>query len=96
MAAMADRYAGPAALRIEDITFALVDVSLETHTSHGTYRWDGHGSTNDIRALDVQGKGGALTLPNGREGQMHVAAAEPDTTRGGVLLHLHGGGPAPY
>lgn len=93
---MADRYEGPATLRIGDVTLALKDVTLWTTDTEGTYSWDGMARTLDLRAFQAHGQGGTLTLPSGGEGETHVAVVEPHE-EGGLLLRLHGSSrPAPY
>lgn len=92
---MADSYAGPATLTTEDGGIEItLTVELRTNDSDGTYSWDGPGRSHDLRALNVEG--GTLTLPDGRHGPVRVAATEMKSKEPGVLVHLHGGGPAPY
>jgi hypothetical protein len=91
---MATSYDGPATLRTERGEWS-VQVRLAT-TVGAAYSWQGSASTSDIAALDSQGHGGTLTLPVPPvSGEVHVAVTELHPG-GGVILHLHGAGRAPY
>lgn len=90
---MATSYEGPATLRVGALEYS-VRARLST-TVGAAYSWQGTASTTDITALDLQGHGGALTLPGRPAGEVHVAVTELHPG-GGVLLRLHGVGRAPY
>lgn len=91
MSIMATSYAGPATLRVGAAAYS-VQVHLSTSVGYA-YSWEGHATTADLAALDA--RGGILTLPDGRAGEVYVPVTElnPD---GGVRLRLHGVGRAPY
>lgn len=90
-------YRGPATLRVDDLAVE-VEVDLRTDDSENVMTWGGRASATDLAALGlVAGRcSGTLTLPDGRQGVVYVAHAEPDVQQGGVQLRLHGSGPGPY
>lgn len=90
---MATSYEGPATLQVGYADWQ-VEVRLAT-TVGVTYSWEGSASTTELSALGTQGGGGTLTLPGHGSGEVHVAVTELHPG-GGVLLHLHGAGRAPY
>lgn len=93
MSTMDGWYRGFATLHDVDLAIDLT-VDLVTTDDGLTYSWDGRGTTDDLRALNASG--GTLVLPSGHEGVVHVAHTEITANEPGVLLRLHGGGPAPY
>lgn len=90
---MAERYRGPATLRTDTL---VIEVNVSLHTEHDEYvsSWGGSARGNSLDLM--RPFGGKLTLLDGREGDVHIAARELDSAASGVLLHLHGSGPAPY
>lgn len=95
---MTDRYDGPAALRLDDGRTFEVEAKLATHVDDLQIRtWEGSATAADIGVLRAAlGQGGALVLPDGREGEVHVVDIQVRAGQPGVLVRLHGAGAAPY
>jgi hypothetical protein len=95
---MAERYEGPATLRFEDGNEVAATVRLRTERDEYLSSWNGSatapGLIIGLRAMGAYGT--KLVLPDGSEGDVHIAAAEMSGDHSGYILHLHGSGPAPY
>ena len=97
---MTDRYSGPATLRTDNGHTFDVEATVATHVDDYQIRsWEGRVTTTDLRVMSAAlptANRCTLTLPGGREGDVHVVHVELRPDQPGVLLRLHGSGPAPY
>jgi hypothetical protein len=92
---VATEYIGPATFRTADTVFA-VHAALSTDVSGGVYSWGGRLLAADVAAVNLQGQGGTLSVPEYGDSEVHVAVADLDSEMGGVLLRVTGSGRAPY